>query len=241
MSVAGEMIHTGFKLPGEKGRINHETLKKRVYESKMDMFHTLDWLHLKLDKLQDSIDQHPDDFQSQTARKMGAVAPSVSFQAWLDDYNLDGDEDVKSMMQPGARYEYTGETVDPETLSKDHSKPAREYKKGNYSSALLLFDVRNMWKVISKLSGSLVKAKSDYVRKCELAVLYEKQAIDAQKDLAAQESDWEILGLVEGSPIEDVKRQYRQMSMINHFDKSPEASCQSGKSRGKIQENTGCP
>ena len=45
-----------------------------------------------------------------------------------------------------------------------------------------------------------------------------KKALNSKT--TGEETDWDILGLVEDSPIEDVKKQSKLMLLINHPDKS---------------------
>ena len=70
-------------------------------------------------------------------------------------------------------------------------------------------------------NAELENAKDDNsfeIRRLEAANATLKKTLDrAQKSkTTGEESEWDILGLVEDSPIEDVQRQYKNMSMIYH-------------------------
>ena len=73
-------------------------------------------------------------------------------------------------------------------------------------------------------NAKLEKAFGEEIRK-NAALDHEIRRLEAanatlKSKATAEESDWDILGLVEDSPIEDVKKQSKLMLLINHPDKS---------------------
>lgn len=197
-------------IPSRKDLKKHEALRKRVVDCKNSMFHDVD-------KMKESLG---DDFDF----LMTHIKQTYFIKTFKEMF---------ADQKPNPRYEYHppeafGSTYKRGQAGSHHSDLIGYLSNINdtiRSLCLLLryaMENRQKWIDQKEYDDTFNKSERGVLRgenerlKAKNAELEKQLKKALNSKTTGEESDWDILGLVEDSPIEDVRRQYKNMAMIYH-------------------------
>ena len=205
-------------IPSRKDLKKHEKLRERVVDCKNDMFKDVDEMKKELGDDFDFLMKHiKETYFIQTFKKMFA------------DQKLVGGGNPRYRYHPPEAF---GSTYKRGQAGSHHSDLIFYLSNINLtirSLCLLLrlaMDKRRALINQTELNDIFNKSERSYLRgendrlKAKNAELEKQLKKALNSKTTGEESDWDILGLVEDSPIEDVKKQAKLMLLINHPDKS---------------------
>ena len=201
-------------IPSRKDLKKHEELRKRVVDCKNSMFNDVDEMKKSLGHDFDYLMKHiAENYFTKTFKEMFAD------------------------QKPNPRYKYYPPEVKGSTYKRGEAGSHHTDLKRFLSNIndtirslclLLRYAMENRQKCIDQKSYddtfhqrdlNILRGENDRL-KAKNAEL-EKHLMKAlNSKTTGEESEWDILGLVEDSPIEDVKKQSKLMLLINHPDKS---------------------